>query len=733
MLREQRELYNQKSLFPIIKAKEKAPIENWRDPNRHRWNFDGIEMHDCFALITGSKSGIWVLDLDVKHRSLNEVYNDLIAITNMTKEEQRILDSTFSVRTPSGGMHYYFKQRGDLKNTQGDIPDIDTRATGGVVIAPYSTRKDGIYEPIDKERPILDMPDSLYKFYSNDDKKKPVHSKTNSDKSKGKVVNFKDNNSIKNYTGNPRNTINAIDYLRLNVKRAVNANDPFKQLRGMKDGDGRNEALYKWLFATCARNGIRDHQEILDIAELVNTEVFAEPEPGAYRTAESVYESLIYIPIAPLNASGKGITREEIAGLKQLIKATNHIKVGTQTHSNITLLYWYINGAYKRLNEKMVKAIIKEYIPPLQQHSYIPEEIYKQLETDLDNMINVDSLDSDERYINFKNGLYNIQTKQLEPHSPKVLSTIQINGNYHNEKIPTPIFDKFMDDFTEGDQEVRDMLQEYVGATISNLNMGAVKKALVLYGAVGNSGKSVFLNVVTNLLGSINYASRSLQDFSKNFAIADLYGKRANIVDDMNTADFNDTRGFKSLTGDGVVNVEFKGKQSFTWRFKGTMLIATNELPYIKDEKGTHFFERLIIYECKNSLKKEDRDSRLFQKLKDETDGIIQWAIEGLHRFIAQGRKFTIPKCTEVTSEEYREQSDTVYRFVKDQFEITGNPDDRIPTSWFHELYARWAFDEGITYPSSPQGVKKRLKQMNVGTIKTNGIHNYICVKRSNS
>ena len=52
---------------------------------------------------------------------------------------------------------------------------------------------------------------------------------------------------------------------------------------------------------------------------------------------------------------------------------------------------------------------------------------------------------------------------KLLPHSPEIMSTIQIPVIGWEDKS-TPVFDKFMNDLTSGDKEVQNLLLEFMGA-----------------------------------------------------------------------------------------------------------------------------------------------------------------------------------------------------------------------------------------------------------------------------
>lgn len=90
-------------------------------------------------------SDLLVIDVDEHQHSGSTSLRALI-------EEHGPLPQTFTVRTPSGGAHYYL--RGDARSSCGCLgPGIDTRGRGGYVVAPGST-VDGVpYEIIDLSPP----------------------------------------------------------------------------------------------------------------------------------------------------------------------------------------------------------------------------------------------------------------------------------------------------------------------------------------------------------------------------------------------------------------------------------------------------------------------------------------------------------------------------------------------------------------------------------------------------
>lgn len=95
------------------------------------------------GIVTGPKpaSGIWVLDVDPIHDGHNR-----LAELEMRHSP---LPRTYTVRTGSGGLHFYFTLDDvdfDLTNSSGRLPSgLDVRGRGGFVVAPPSISGRGQY------------------------------------------------------------------------------------------------------------------------------------------------------------------------------------------------------------------------------------------------------------------------------------------------------------------------------------------------------------------------------------------------------------------------------------------------------------------------------------------------------------------------------------------------------------------------------------------------------------
>lgn len=372
------------------------------------------------------------------------------------------------------------------------------------------------------------------------------------------------------------------------------------------------------------------------------------------------------------------------------------------------LLYVYDHGVYSRCNRNKMKSIIRQYVPVGMASDNMINNVYNLLLCTERNICTFRHLDTDEWYINLRNGLYNIETKQLEPHTPKVRSTIQLNCEYQPDDKNRVTFDRYMNDLCrtlEGnvDEERKAVLQEFGGLSLSNIKGYRIKLALTLYSALGNSGKTQFANILTELLGPDKVANIPIQHMNEDskFAMGSIPGKRLICIGDQTGSEIKDSALFKQMTGGDLIKVEQKGKQPFAYTFPGVILIACNNLPSFQDDKGGHVFERLCIVPCDHTIPPEKRDGDLLDKMLKERNAIFNWFLEGLHRLRAHGLKFTKSKACEEAMTEYREKLDTVYRYLSEFYIVTGNKDDMILKSDFEAAYLAWCMGNDVS------GVKK--------------------------
>ena len=399
------------------------------------------------------------------------------------------------------------------------------------------------------------------------------------------------------------------------------------------------------------------------------------------------------------------------------------------------LFYGFDGGVYRRKNKAQIKSELRRFVPTTYQRDNQIAEAQRTLFELGAKIHSFDELDSDERYINFKNGLYDVKRRELIPHDPEVLSTIQLQFDYDPSRKDMPVFEKFMSDlFTREDGTIdhdsMKILQEFCGLAISNIYVFRAKKALCLCSICGNTGKSVLMNLIQTILGEENVTSVPIQHMNENtgrFTMGTALGKRLIINGDQTESDIADSSYFKQLTGGDRTKMEMKNQKPLMVRFRGGIMVGCNGLPSFTDDKGTHVFERLLLIMCTNVIPEEKRDAELLDKMRPEIPAITNWFIEGLHRLIENGYKFTRSKAAEDAIREYRNQLDTVYRFITEgtllptnihdpenwHYVITRNRADQVSKKDFYTNYVDWCNSAEIDVtPVKQKNLVQRLESL---------------------
>ena len=140
------------SKIPLISAWDEWAADADRDMVEAMWK---KYPHSNIGVATGP-SDLLVLDVDNKGKK-----NGTHSLMELTIFNEVV--PTYSVSTPSGGEHHYFKREGrEARNSVEKLgAGLDTRALGGYVVGKGSIIDDGKYEQISK-RDVSVAPDWLY-------------------------------------------------------------------------------------------------------------------------------------------------------------------------------------------------------------------------------------------------------------------------------------------------------------------------------------------------------------------------------------------------------------------------------------------------------------------------------------------------------------------------------------------------------------------------------------------
>lgn len=368
------------------------------------------------------------------------------------------------------------------------------------------------------------------------------------------------------------------------------------------------------------------------------------------------------------------------------------------------LRYIYSNGVYSPVSDEEIKGIIKHYITdylPLSLKMKDVDEVFKDLSCDKV-FRKAEELNADENVINFENGLLYLDTMELRPHDPSVLSTIQIPCKWNAAAASAPVFESFLNTLTSGDKEVQRFLMQFIGAVISNVYGYRMKSALFMVGP-GNTGKSQLKSLVEKLIGGQNCSPCNLKELEERFGTSAIYGKRLIGSSDMSFMTVKELKTFKSITGGDSVTVEFKGRDSFQYVYKGLVWFCTNQLPKFGGDRGDHVYDRIICIRCSNVIPPEQQDKHLLEKMYAEREAIIYAAVMALKSVIDNGGRFSVPEACIVEKKAYRIQNSPVLSFYEECCCDRKTSVDNCTCAKMYEVFKAWCRDNSNYTPKKSE------------------------------
>ena len=304
-------------------------------------------------------------------------------------------------------------------------------------------------------------------------------------------------------------------------------------------------------------------------------------------------------------------------------------------------------------------------------------QVYKFLKTQLPFLHRLEN----KNLIALNNGVFNNKTKQLEPFNPTYFITSKLATRCNKNAINNYLVirdtyfdvDKWFLSIANGDEELVKLLWEIVNEAI-NPNHTREKMA-ILYGE-GNNGKGTFQAMLTNLIGIENISTLTPHDFSGEFKLEMLQGKVCNIGDDISNKYLDDVSNLMSIVTGDPVAVNRKGKSVITARFKLFNIFSANKLPKVRN-KSQGAYRRLLIIPFNADFNGQVQDRRIKEEfLKNKI--ILEYILyKALH---LDFEKFSSTSATDDMLEEYKEDNDYLYSFVKDWYVHRKLPEvERVP------------------------------------------------------
>jgi hypothetical protein len=269
--------------------------------------------------------------------------------------------------------------------------------------------------------------------------------------------------------------------------------------------------------------------------------------------------------------------------------------------------------------------------------------------------------------IPIEDGLLNLRTKTITPHSPDYYYTECLPRHYIPGTKPE-VFISFLDSLFYGDPDAhlkKTQIFEIIAWTL--MNNYDIQGAVILYGQ-GGEGKSVIHGTFEDLL--VHVTSLTLSELENDkFKRAELYGSWANLISE-SSSEIITSEWFKRLTDGTTITVDRKNGHPFRMASRAKLILDVNELPN-KDNELRAFYRRVIaIIDFPNMLEAvltPVQISEFVEKMRDpaELDRIFSYVVDNYYEPLVSRMKFTGQLSLADAEKKWEERSNPARSYIK--------------------------------------------------------------------
>ncbi|MBA9088778.1 putative DNA primase/helicase [Fontibacillus solani] len=434
----------------------------------------------------------------------------------------------------------------------------------------------------------------------------------------------------------------------------------------MEAGDGRNQALFNYIL-TLQSAGL-SKSDIIETIHLIND--FVLPDPLDDKELDTILRDDSFKKVSFFKR-----------GEFQHHEFAKYIKSEESIVRVNNVLHVYLNGVYSDRQADIELVMIK-HLPQLSQARRRETLSYLEL-------IAETAIVAPAHYIALQDGIFDLETDEFMSFSPDIIIKNCIQFRYVRDAYDEMV-DKTLNKIACGDHDLRSLLEEMVGYLL--LRRNELGKAFILTGS-GSNGKSTLIDMIKHFLGDGNYSSLAMNELGQRFKTAEVFGKLANLGDDISSQYIDDNAVFKKLVTGETVNAERKGRDPFDFNNYAKMIFSANQLPRINDTTDG-LMRRLIIIPFNAKFSSKDDDFDPFIKDKLITDSAMEYflriALEGLKR-VLNNNKFTMPTVAVTELEQYELMNNPLLAFISDDRKIHNELTRDVYLS-----YSAWCHSNGL-------------------------------------
>lgn len=316
-------------------------------------------------------------------------------------------------------------------------------------------------------------------------------------------------------------------------------------------------------------------------------------------------------------------------------------------------------------------------------------------------------LDSDPNLFGVANGVLDLTHGVLAQLTPQVLVTKR-SGVAFDPSAKAPLFLEFIDR-VQPDPDVRRFLRQIAGLFLLG---NVLEQRLFFFYGSGANGKSTFIELMQYIMGeyahSFDINSFLKQALASRGATPELVafrGMRLSHSSEIPLGAKIDEQRVKLLTGGDTICARDLYEKTINFKPSHSLVMVGNHLPEIRAVSDA-MRRRLLLIGFNTQIAEAKRDPQLLKKLKAEGSGVLNWMLEGLKDYLANG--LLVPQSVNNASAEFMEAEDLLGQWLGECCNTGAGLS--VNRQEAYRSYKWWAEDGGHK-PMSQHTLTRRLNE----------------------
>jgi P4 family phage/plasmid primase-like protien len=269
----------------------------------------------------------------------------------------------------------------------------------------------------------------------------------------------------------------------------------------------------------------------------------------------------------------------------------------------------------------------------------------------------------------------NLKTLIVSDRTSDDLYTFECAVNYDSKCDPNSVdgANNFMLQVCNNDEELKEMVRLILGIFISGYNT----KAIYYITGKGNNGKSLFINIISTILGGYAKVAphrmlfKTKCEAAHNTEMSGMDHIRLTHISEIKKSDEINCETAKKISGDDVIDVRVAGaSKSQAKVYKGLCILLAANNPVNFNFEDTAFIDRLIAIPFLNTFTPDSRieSKMLSQQMLDE---VFFWICQGAKTYTNGDLKLKL-SCTAIdkAKQELLSHNNKLEHFIQDELYI---------------------------------------------------------------